>query len=51
MGKRERRGKQLLDDLEKRRGCSKLKEETLDRTVWRIRFGIGCGIFVRQTSG
>ena len=47
-GKRERRIKQLLDDLEENRGLGKLKEEALDRTVWRTQFGSGCGPFVRQ---
>jgi len=27
-----------------------LKEEALDRTVWRTRFGRGCGPVVRQTA-
>jgi len=39
---RERRGrrrKKLLDDLEERRGYFHLKEEALDRTKWRVRFG------------
>jgi uncharacterized membrane protein YgaE (UPF0421/DUF939 family) len=49
-GKRGRRRKQLLDDLmEKRRYC-KLKEEALDRILWRTRFGRGCGLLVRQTT-
>jgi hypothetical protein len=38
MGKRGRRRKQLLDDLKESRGYWKLKDETLDRTVWRTRF-------------
>ena len=33
-----RRGK-LLYDLKERRGYSQSKEEALDRTVWRDRFG------------
>jgi hypothetical protein len=37
--RRGRRGKKLLDDLKDRRGYSHLKEEALDRTVWRNRFG------------
>jgi hypothetical protein len=37
-GKRRRRGK-LLDDLKERRGYSHLKEEALDRSMWRARFG------------
>ena len=43
-----RRGK-LLDDLKERRRYSHLKEEALDRTMWRARFGSGFGPFVRQT--
>jgi hypothetical protein len=27
-----------------------LKEEALDRTLWRARFGIGFGLVVRQTT-
>ena len=38
-----RRRKQLLDDLKVRRGYCQLKEEALDRTMWRIRFGRGFG--------
>jgi hypothetical protein len=41
--RRGRRRKQLLDDLGDRRGYSDLKEEALDRTKWRNRFGRGCG--------
>ena len=42
----ERRGrglrlKQLLDYLNKTLRCWKLKQEAIDRTLWRIRFGIG----------
>jgi len=38
----------LLDDLKDGRGYSHLKEEALDRTVWRNRFG-GCFVpVVRQ---
>jgi len=33
--RRERRGNQLLDDLKEKRGYWKLKEEALDRTVWK----------------
>jgi len=35
---RRRRRKQLLDDIKEMIGCCKLKEETLDSTVWRTRF-------------
>jgi len=36
-----RRRKKLLDDLKERRGYSHLKEEALDRSIWRNRFGGG----------
>ena len=45
-----RRSRKLLDELKKRRGYSHLKEEALDRTMWRYRFG---GVFepvVRQNT-
>ena len=45
--KRGRRRKKLLDDLKDRRGYSYLKEEVLDRTMWRNRFG-GFEPVVRQ---
>ena len=41
--RRGRRRKKLLDDLKGRRGCYQLKEEALDRTMWRNRFGRGFG--------
>ena len=47
-GRRGRRRRKLLDDLKKRRGYSHLKEEALDRTMGRARFGRGFG--VRQTA-
>ena len=34
-GRRGRKRKKLLDDLKKRRGYPHLKEEALDRTMWR----------------
>ena len=40
---RGRRRKKLLDDLKDRKGYCQLKEEALDRTVWRNRFGRGFG--------
>jgi hypothetical protein len=40
----------LLDDLKERRGYSHLKEEALDRTKWRARFGKGFGPAIRQTT-
>jgi len=48
-GRLGRRHKQLLDDRKEQRGYWKLREEALDRTLWRIRFGIGCGTTVIQT--
>jgi hypothetical protein len=50
MGRRGRRSKQLLDDLKEKRRYCKLKEEALDRTLWRTRFGSGYGPVVRQTT-
>ena len=47
---RRRRRKQLPDDLVEKRGYWKLKEEAPDRTVWRTRFGTGCGPVVRHTA-
>ena len=41
--RRGRRRKKLLDDLKDRRGYCQLKEEALDRTMWRYRFGRGFG--------
>jgi hypothetical protein len=49
-GRRDRRFKQLLDDLKEKRRYWKLKEEALDRTLWRTRFGCGYGPVVRQTT-
>ena len=45
-----RRRKPLLDDHKDRRGYSHLKEEALDRTMWRHRFGGGFGPVVRQNT-
>jgi hypothetical protein len=42
-GRRGKRNKQLLDDLKEKRRYWKLKEEALDRTLWRTRFGTGYG--------
>ena len=50
IGRRGRRRRKLLDDLKERRGYSHLKEEALDRTTWRARFGRGLGPVVRQTA-
>ena len=39
-----------MDDLKDRRGYSHLKEEALDRTMWRNRFRGGFGPVVRQNT-
>ena len=44
------RHRKLLDGLKERTGYSHLKEEALDRTVWRAHFGRGFGPVVRQTT-
>ena len=49
-GRQGRRHRKLLDNLKERRGYSHLKEEALDRTMWRARFGRGFGPVVRQTT-
>ena len=49
-GRRGRRRKQLVDQLEETRGCWKLTEEALDHNMWRTRFGNVCGPAVRQTQ-
>jgi len=49
-GRLGRRRRKPLDDLKERRGYSHLKEEALDRTMWRARFGRGFGPVVRQTT-
>ena len=48
--RRGRRRKKLLDDLKDRRGYSHLKEEALDRTIWRNSFGGGFEPVVRQNT-
>jgi len=50
MGRRRRRRRKLLDELKERRGYCHLKEEALDRTMWRAGFGRGLGPVVRQTT-
>ena len=50
IGRRGRRRRKLLGDLKERRGYSHLKEEALDRTMWRARFGRGFGPVVTQTT-
>ena len=39
--------KQLLNDRKEKQGYCELKEETLDRTVWRTRCGRASGPVVR----
>jgi hypothetical protein len=48
-GRRGRRRRKLLYDLKERKGYSHLKEEALDRTMWRACFRRGFGPVVRQT--
>jgi len=38
-----------VDDLKEKRGYWKLKEEALDRALWRAGFGRGYGLVVTQT--
>jgi len=49
-GRGGKRRKRLLNDLDEKRGYWKLKEEALDRTLWRTRFARGCGPVVRRTE-
>jgi hypothetical protein len=49
-GRRGRKRSNLQDDLKERRGYSHLKEEALDRTMWRARFGRGFEPVVRQIA-
>jgi hypothetical protein len=49
-GRQGRRRRKLLDDLKERRGYPHLKEEAVDRAMWRARFGRGFGPVVRQTD-
>ena len=45
-----RRRTKQLDEHKESRGYSHLKDEALDRTMWRARFGRGFGPVVRQTT-
>ena len=47
-GRRGRRRKQLLDGLKEETEYWKLKEDALDRTLWRFRFERVYGPVVRQ---
>jgi hypothetical protein len=46
-GRQGRRRRKLLDEVKDRREYFHLKEEALDRTIWRARFGRGFGPLVR----
>jgi hypothetical protein len=48
-GRQGRRRRKLLDDVKESKGYSHLKEDALDRTMCRARFGRGFGL-VRQTA-
>ena len=48
--KRGRRRKRLVDELKETRGQYKLKEQALDRVVWRSRFGRGCELSNSKSS-
>jgi hypothetical protein len=50
IGRQGRRRRKLLDDLKERREYSHLKEEALDRTMWRVCFGRVFGPVIRQTT-
>jgi len=50
-GRRGRRRRKLLDELKEGRRYFHLKEEALDRAMWRARFGRVFGPVVRQTAG
>jgi hypothetical protein len=49
-GRQGRRRRKLLDDLKERKGYSHLKEEAMDRTMWRAHLGRVFGPVVRQTT-
>jgi len=49
-GRQGRKRRKLLAELKERRGYSYVKEEALDRTMWRAHFGRSFGPDVRQTT-
>jgi hypothetical protein len=49
MGRRERKSKRPVDDLQKARSYRKLKE-ALDRTLWRTRIEKHYGSMLLQTT-
>jgi hypothetical protein len=48
-GRRGRRRKQLPHYLKENTGYCNLKEEAVDRPLWRTGFRRGCGHVIRQT--
>jgi hypothetical protein len=48
--RRGRRRKRLVDGVKEKRRYWELKEEALDRAMWRTGFGEGCGSVTRQTA-
>ena len=49
-GRPGRKRRQLLIDVKEIRGCGKLKEEALYRTLWGNRLARGYGSVARQTG-
>jgi hypothetical protein len=49
-GRLGRRRRMLLDKLKGWRGYSRIKDEAVDRTMWRARFERGFGPVVREIS-
>jgi hypothetical protein len=49
-GRRGIRRRKLLDDLKERIGYSRLKQEAVDHTMSKARFGRGFGPVARQTA-
>jgi hypothetical protein len=49
-GRRRRERRKLLEKPKERRGYPQLKEKTLDRTMWRARFGRGFRPVLRQIN-
>ena len=49
-GRGGRRRRKLLDDPKDKRGYSHLKEEAVDRAMWRAGFGRSFGPVLRQTT-
>jgi hypothetical protein len=50
IGRRGRRRKQLLNEFKEKKGYRKLNVETLDRILWRTRFGRRHGPVLKQTT-